>query len=98
MKLNGSGPWQGPTKKFQGKCYVWNKQGHRAKDFLSRKKQGNPKKERPQVNVTEVDDVSDMNLSVVVSEVNFIGSNTKELWVDIGATHHICSNKKMFSS
>ena len=40
----------------------------------------------PQANVTEVGDVSDMNLSAVVFEVNFIGSNTKEWWVDTGAT------------
>ena len=101
-KHNGNGPKQGPTKKFQGKCYVCNKQGHRAKDCHSCKDQGNPKKKRPQANVTEVDgllnDVSDMNLSVVVSEVNFIGGNTKEWWVDTGATRHVCSNKKMFSS
>ena len=95
-KYSGNGPKQGPTKKFQGKCYVCNKQGHRAKDCHSRKKQGNPKKKRPQANVTEVDDVSDMNLSTVVSEVNFIGSNIKEWWVDTGATRHVCSNKKMF--
>ena len=55
-----------------------NKQGHRAKDCHSRKEQGNPKKKHPQDNVIEVDDVSDMNLSTVVSKVNFIGSNTKE--------------------
>ena len=97
-KHNGNGPKQGPTKKFQGKCYVCNKQGHRAKDCRSRKEQGNPKKKRPQANVTEVDDVSDMNLSAVVSEVNSIGSNTKEWWVDTGATRHVCSNKKIFSS
>ena len=97
-KHNGNGPKQGLTKKFQGKCYVCNKQGHRAKDCHSRKEQGNPKKKLPQANVIEVDDVSDMNLSVVVSEVNFINSNTKEWWVDIGATHHVCLDKKMFSS
>ena len=97
-KHNGNGPKQGPTKKFQGKCYVCNKQGHRAKDCRSHKEQGNPKKKRPQANETKVDDVSDMNLSAVVSKVNFIGSNTKEWWVDTGATHHVCSDKKMFSS
>ena len=48
--------------------------------------------------MTEVDNVSDMNLSAVVSEVNFISSNTKEWWVDTRATRHVCSNKKMFSS
>ena len=101
-KHNGNGPKQGPTKKFQGKCYVCNKQGHRAKDCHSHKDQGNLKKKRPQANVTEVngllDDVSDMNLSAMVSEVNFISSNTKEWWVDTGATRHVYSDKKMFSS
>ena len=97
-KHSGNDPKQGPTKKFQGKCYVCNKQGHRTKDCHSRKDQGNQKKKCPQSNVTEVDEVSDINLSAVVSEVNFVGSNTKELWVDTGATHHACSDKKIFSS
>ena len=101
-KHNGNGLKQGPTKKFQGKCYVCNKQGYRAKDCHSRKDQGNLIKKRPQANVTEVngllDDVSYKNLSAVVSEVNFIGSNTKEWWVDTGATHHVCLDKKVFSS
>ena len=93
---------QGPTKKFQGKFYVCNKQGHCAKDCHSLKDQGNSKKKHPQANVTEVDgflgDVSYMNLSAVVSEVNFIGSNTKEWWVDTRATRHVCSGNKIFSS
>ena len=38
-----------------------------------------------------------MNLSVVISEVNLVGGNTKKWWVDTGATRHICSEKKMFS-
>ena len=36
-KHNGNSPKQGPTKKFEGKCYVCNKQGHHAKDCRSRK-------------------------------------------------------------
>ena len=38
-----------------------------------------------------------MSFSAIVSEVNLVG-NTKECWVDIGATRHICSDKKMFFS
>ena len=46
-KHNGNGPKQGSTKKFQGKCYVCNKQGHRDKDCHIRKDQGNQKKKLP---------------------------------------------------
>ena len=43
------------------------------------------------------ENASNISFSAVVSEVNLVG-NTKEWWVDIGATRHICSDKKMFSS
>ena len=39
-----------------------------------------------------------MNLSAVISEVNLVGGNTKEWWVDTRATCHVCSKKKMFST
>ena len=35
-----------------------------------------------------------MNHSTVISEVNLVGENTKEWWVDTGATHHVCLGKK----
>ena len=37
-------------------------------------------------------DVSDIDLAAVISEVNLVGSNPRELWIDTGATHHVCSN------
>ena len=43
-------------------------------------------------------DVSDINLTIIISEVNLVGSNPKEWWIDIGATCHVCLNKKMFST
>ncbi|XXG54030.1 hypothetical protein AAC387_Pa03g2009 [Persea americana] len=98
-----SGPKQGPNdnKKFKGKCYVCDKPGHRAKDCRKRKDQGNTSKKLVQANMTELDtlsaDVSDINLSAVVSEVNLVG-NTREWWVDTEATRHVCSNKEMFST
>ena len=41
--------------------------------------------------------VFSINLSDVVFEMNLV-ENTKEWWVDIRATRHICSEKKMFST
>ena len=41
-------------------------------------------------------DVSDIDLTTVISEVNLVGSNPKEWCIDIGATRHVYSNKKMF--
>ena len=61
----------------------------------------NHKRKAAQTNITKVEkiseNVSNMSFSAIVSEVKLV-ENTKEWWVDIGATRHICSYKKMFSS
>ncbi|XXG88060.1 hypothetical protein AAC387_Pa12g0325 [Persea americana] len=94
-------PKQGPNdnKKFKGKCYVCDKPNHRAKDFRKCKDQVNTGKKPSQANMTELNtlcnDVSYINLSPMVSEVNLVG-NTRKWWVDTRATRHVCSNKEMF--
>ena len=81
--------------KFQGKCFNCGKVGHRSVDCrLSRKNKNH------EANVVDniIQDVSDINLSAMVSKVNLVGSNPKEWWIDIGATRHVCSSKEMFTS
>ncbi|RVW64853.1 Retrovirus-related Pol polyprotein from transposon TNT 1-94 [Vitis vinifera] len=91
------GPKGGISKKpkFQGKCFNCGKQGHKSVDCRL------PKKNKPkEANV--IDDITknvyDIDLTTVVSEVNLVGSNPKEWWIDTGATLHVCSDKKMFST
>ena len=48
-------------------------------------------------NITK--DVSDIgSLTAMISELNLLGSNPKELWIDTGVTRHVCLDKKMFST
>ncbi|XP_073057013.1 uncharacterized protein [Primulina eburnea] len=88
------GPKGGVSKKkFSGKCYNCDGMGHKASECKK------PKRNR-EANVVEniAHEVSNMNLCAVISEVNLVGSNTREWWIDTGATLHVCSDKEMFAT
>ncbi|CAL9024439.1 unnamed protein product, partial [Prunus brigantina] len=93
-KHSGEGSHQGNSEKnkwFKGKCFNCNKHGHRVANCQSKGK-------TTEVHMTDEEKLSnkifDINLLVVISEVNLV-SNTKEWWVDTGATCHICSDRKI---
>ena len=91
------GPREGVSKKqkFQGKCFNYGKQGHKSSDCRLLKK-NKPKEANVVDGITKY--VSNIDLITVISEVNLVGSNPKEWWIDTSATHHMCSDKKMFST
>ena len=72
-----------------------------AKDCRNKKSQDKGKKKKNEAHVTEdelmTDEISEMNLSAVITEANLVG-NPREWWIDTGATRHICADSRMFST
>ena len=84
------GPKGGVSKKqkFLGKCFNCGKQGHKSSDCRL------PKRNKPmEANVINdiSKDVSDINLMAIIFEVNLVGTNPKEWWIDTGAPIRRCS-------
>ena len=79
--------------KFQRKCFNCGKQGHKSHDYrLSKIKK--PKEANVVDNI--IKDVSDIDLTSIIYEVNLVASNPKEWWIGTGATFHVCSDKMFF--
>lgn len=56
------------------------------------------KKKNLEANVVDAipQGISYINFSIVVSKVNLVGSNSKEWWINTGATGHVCSSRDLF--
>ncbi|XP_047313594.1 uncharacterized protein LOC124917068 [Impatiens glandulifera] len=89
VKNRNINPKGGISKKFTGKCINCNGMGHRYSDC---------KKSRRVRETNLTQGLSDMDLCAMISEINLVGSNPREWWVDTGATRHVCSNKEVFLS
>ena len=57
------------------------------------------KRENYKANVVDniTQEVANISLSIVVSEVHMVRSNPREWWINIGATRHVCFDKGLFT-
>ncbi|KAL5563884.1 hypothetical protein UlMin_033631 [Ulmus minor] len=82
-------------QKFQGKCFNIDKIGHKSSECRLPKKNKNHEANVVN-NITQ--DVANIDLCAVIFEVNLVGSNPREWWIDTSATRHICSVQGLFTS
>ena len=90
-KSNGQKSEQA-KEKFKGNCYNCGKAGHRSSDCHAPRKDKYKGKGKSQANIMEkMEDVYD--LRAMIPECNLVG-NSKEWFLDSGATRHICAAKE----
>ncbi|KAF3623284.1 hypothetical protein FXO38_30828 [Capsicum annuum] len=76
---------------IQTDSLLMQKIGHKSKDYRAPKKG----KKKDQANFVESKKEMD-DLCAILSECNLVG-NSRELWINSGATRHVCANKDLFA-
>ncbi|CAA0841717.1 Unknown protein, partial [Striga hermonthica] len=93
---------QQPAKvwKFTGNCHNCGKPNHMAKECKKPKKAG-LKKAQHSALIAEhgpvPSELTDMDMSAMVFEANLV-DNPRAWYIDTCATHHVCSDKELFSN